>query len=290
MKKELKEQAGRLYERGLREFAHSSDPESRKLGAELLQEAWDLYREGGDDDRAQQIQDLMVGIYRSAAAKTAKSECREPVSEFNEWDLFLKIGCLGFGGPMAVFSLLENDLVAKRKLLTKEEFLEGAVLGDILPGPVTMDIVTYAGFKLQTWRGAVFSTLLFILPSFLIMLVLAMLYEKFSLTARVEVILKCLGAAVTGLILSVGLKLSKAEIVGSREVGILTWAFASSLIFRLDILVTVGIAGLIGIVLYHSDGDKDSDTNGGAKKKQRMTPRNDNVGAAADSRRDGDTC
>ena len=56
--------------------------------------------------------------------------------------------------------------------------------------------------------------LVFILPSFILMLILAMLYDKYSITPRVEQVLKCLGAAVTGLIISVGLKLSKTEMKG----------------------------------------------------------------------------
>jgi chromate transport protein ChrA len=65
-----------------------------------------------------------------------------------------------------------------------------------------------------------------------------------------------LGAAVTGLILSVALKLSKAEMKGYRELCILIWAFASSLIFRLDIVLIVGLSGLVGIVLYHDDSEE----------------------------------
>ena len=83
-----------------------------------------------------------------------------------------------------------------------------------------------------------------------------MLYNKYSITPKVEQVFKCLGAAVTGLILSVGLKLSKAEMKDYRELCILLWAFASALVFKLDIVVIVGLAGLVGIVLYHDDTEK----------------------------------
>lgn len=176
---------------------------------------------------------------------------------FKNWGLFLKVGCFGFGGPMAVFGLLEHELVRTRKLLTDKEFLEGAVLGNVLPGPVTMDIVTYAGYKLKNWVGAAISTVVFILPSFSLMTVLAALYGIYSITPTVQGVLSCMGAAVTGVILSVGLALGKTEVKGYREACILIWAFAAAFLFHLDIILIVGIAGLLGIVFSRDEAKKE---------------------------------
>ena len=181
-------------------------------------------------------------------------QIRKQASEaFRDWGVFFKIGCLGFGGPLAVFSLLEDELVRKKKILTDKDFLEGAVLGDILPGPVTMDIVSYTGYRLKKWGGALIATTVFILPSFVLMIILAMLYEKYSVTPKVESVFKCLGAAVTGLIVSVGMKLGEKEVKDYFGTGILIWAFASALIFKLDILTVVGLSGLAGTLLYIED-------------------------------------
>ena len=125
-----------------------------------------------------------------------------------------------------------------------------------MPWPVTMDILTYTGYKLKKWSGALISTLAFILPSFVLMIIFAMLYDKYRITPKVEDVFKCLGAAVTGLIVSVGLNLSKSEMKDYREMCVLIWAFASALIFKLDIVVIVGLAGVVGIVLYHDDTEE----------------------------------
>ena len=172
---------------------------------------------------------------------------------FRDWGTFFKVGCLGFGGPLAVFSLLEDELVRKKKILSDKDFLEGAVLGDILPGPVTMDIVSYTGYRLKKWTGAVIATTIFILPSFVLMVILAMLYDKYSVTPKVESVFKCLGAAVTGLIVSVGMRLGEKEVKDYCGTGILIWAFASALIFKLDILTVVGLSGLAATLLYIED-------------------------------------
>jgi len=256
----MRETAEQLHLRGLHAAGRCADralPDGRKVAIRLLQRALDLYRKVGDAGKAGEVQRSLGTLYKKQYVKASEAQGRQAsiLPTFREWSMFFKIGCFGFGGPMAVFSLLEDELVRNKKILTSRDFLEGAVLGDILPGPVTMDIVTYTGYKLEKWSGAVLSTLAFILPSFLIMLGLAMLYETYSVTPEVEDVLGCLAAAVVGLILSVGLKLSKEEIKGYREACILIGAFTASLVFKLDIVLTVGLAGLVGIILYQDDPD-----------------------------------
>jgi len=252
----IREQADRLYRRGLHAFAgspDSADMESLELVARLWQKARELYHEIGDKNKAGELEKSLAALYKKEYLKLRKNEEKQEsiIGKFKDWFMFFKIGCFGFGGPMAVFALLEDELVREKQILTDKSFLEGAVLGDVLPGPVTMDIITYTGYKLKKWSGALISTLVFILPSFVLMIILAIAYEKYTITPKVAGVLKCLGAAVTGLILSAALKLSKAEMKDYRELGVLIWAFASALIFKLDIVVIVGLSGLVGIVLYH---------------------------------------
>jgi chromate transporter len=260
-KQQLKKQAQRLYLQGLHAFAGSAnraDTKRMKRAAGLWQKACQLYLKAGDKEKAKDLKKSLVVLYKKEYLKSRQSKEKRGslAGRFKDWFMFFKIGCFGFGGPMAIFTLLEDELVREKQILTNQDFLEGAVLGDVLPGPVTMDIVTYTGYKLKKWSGALASTLAFILPSFILMLILAIAYDKYSLTPKIAGILKCLGAAVTGLILSVALKLTKAEMKDYRELCILIWAFASSLIFKLDIIVIVGLCGLVGIVVYHDEPKK----------------------------------
>lgn len=253
MKKNIKDAADELYERGLFISGRSLDKGNLKRLTELWKKAQVLYRKIGDENKAKEIETALFKLYKKtvpSAACEEESIHSEVDDSFSEWSTFLKIGCYGFGGPMAVFSLLQDELVNRKKILTNQDFLEGAVLGDILPGPVTMDIVTYTGYKLKKWYGAFISTLAFIFPSFVLMLILAIYYDKLYTIPKIENIFKCLSAAVIGIILSVGLKLGESEIKDYRSTGILLWAFISSLIFKFDIAVVVGLAGIAGILLY----------------------------------------
>lgn len=256
MEQKIRKKADRLYKQGLFIFNKSFITTERlKQATELWQKAFELYCKIGDEAKAKEIEKTLANLFKKKSLRIERSVQQQNniTTRFNDWDMFFKIGCFGFGGPMAVFSLLENELVHKKKILTDKDFLEGAVLGDILPGPVTMDIVTYTGYKLKKWSGALISTLVFILPSFVLMILLAMLYTKYSITPKVETLFKCLGAAVAGLIVSVGLKLGEAEIRDYRGTGILIWAFTSALIFKFDISTVVGFAGLAGTLLYLGD-------------------------------------
>ena len=262
---QMRDKAAEYYLRGLRVSAQPIDEidlEKVKSAVELWQKAWELYRKIGDKPKAAEVQGSLIALYKKgyAASRVKQGRARLVLGAFRQWFMFFKIGCLGFGGPMAVFSLLEDELVRNKKILTNKDFLEGAVLGDILPGPVTMDLVTYTGYKLKKWPGAAAATIIFIMPSFLLMLVLAMLYERDSITPEIKDILGCLGAAVVGLILSVGLNLSRKEIKDHREACILIGAFTASLVFELDIALTVGLSGLIGIVVYRDEPDLLSQT------------------------------
>jgi chromate transporter len=258
---EIRKQAEQLYRRGLHAYAglpDSADIESLEVVAQLWQKAWELYHRTGDKNKARELEKSLAVLYKKKYHKiqTGRKLRERIVDKFKDWFMFFKIGCFGFGGPMAVFTLLQDELVREKQILTDKDFLEGAVLGDVLPGPVTMDIVTYTGYKLKKWSGALISTLVFILPSFVLMIILAITYDRYSITPKITDILRCLGAAVTGLILSVALKLTKAEMKDYRELCILIWAFASSIIFKLDIVVIVGLSGLVGIILYHDNTEE----------------------------------
>lgn len=256
---ENSEKAKSLYEQGLLAL-NRQEKDTLQYVAETWSRAIKLYRESGDENKAAEIRDALLKLYKNKRIVNYFKTEEQPsngaaaVNRFKDWWMFLKIGCFGFGGPMAVFSLLQDELVTRKQLISNKDFLEGAVLGDILPGPVTMDIVTYTGFKLKKWQGALIASLLFILPSFILMLLCAIFYDNLILLPKVVSVFQCMGAAVTGLIISVGIKLGENEIKDYYAVGILTWAFISSLIFRFDIVWVVGLSGMAGMLLYIKGG------------------------------------
>ena len=253
MNENIKARADRLFQQGLFLYKDNKKPEVLKMVAGFWQEAIKLYKQLGDQEKIKEIKSYCARLTIKVAPPKIVEKLfinkTNSTKEFKDWSIFFKIGLFGVGGPLAVLSLLQEELVNRKKIMTNKDFLEGAVLGDILPGPVTMDIVTYAGFKLRGWWGAFYSTAIFILPSFLLMILLAILYTKYNSLPLITNIFQCLGAAVTAIIIAVGLQLGKEEIRDYYGLGILIWAFVSSMVFKFDILIVVGLSGLVGMLL-----------------------------------------
>jgi len=86
---------------------------------------------------------------------------------------FLKIGCTGFGGGLAVIAQIRTLAVYKRRWFTDHEFAEAFALAQSLPGTNAGNAVAYIGLRLRGWRGAAVALAAFILPSMLMMIVLS---------------------------------------------------------------------------------------------------------------------
>lgn len=268
-KEKMRALAEGLFRQGLLLSQSASAGEGLQMVSRCWQDAIDLYRRAGDTGRAAEIEAMlgrlgtrMLKLSRRLKRAAADDDVTTPdaqktpiwsrgrlVKNFKDWYIFFTIGCFGFGGPFAVWSLMQDELVKRRKIMTNKDFLEAAVLGDILPGPVTMDMVIYTGYRLREWWGAVLATFLFIIPSFMVMLGIAMYYDQYIGVPWVNKVFHALGAAVTGIIISIGLNLTRDQVKSYMETGIFIWAFISSLIFKFDMLVVIFLAGFAGLLL-----------------------------------------
>jgi chromate transporter len=176
--------------------------------------------------------------------------------------VFLKIGATGFGGAMPVLALVQGEVVGKRHWVTQEEFGEAVMLGQILPGPIAVDAVTHIGHRLRGWPGAVVSAVSFILPSFLLMLGLTMLYLQFGQMPQLSGTLRGLGSAVVALILAAAYRMAKPAIKDWQSAVILVVAMLALLVPRANVVLIVALAGLAGLLLFRRGPSADSDMKG----------------------------
>ena len=101
----------------------------------------------------------------------------EPKPHFRAYlRYFLGLGTWGFGGPIATVGYMQRDLVQHRGWLSERDFLNGVALGQTMPGPLAAQVVMWVGFLQRGTAGAFATSALFILPSFLAVLVVAMIY------------------------------------------------------------------------------------------------------------------
>ncbi|PST83410.1 chromate transporter [Pedobacter yulinensis] len=113
---------------------------------------------------------------------------------------FLKLGTWGFGGPVALVGYMHRDLVEREQWLTEEEYREGLALAQLAPGPLAAQLGIYIGFVHYGLRGATLTGLAFVLPSFIMVLLLGMAYQLYSGMSWMQDVFYGVGAAVIGII------------------------------------------------------------------------------------------
>lgn len=125
---------------------------------------------------------------------------------------FLKLGTIGFGGPIALAGYMQRDLVEKDHWFTSEEYLDGLAFSQLCPGPLAAQLAMYLGYIRGGLIGATLVGGVFILPSFLMVVLLAAAYVNFGGLAWMSASFYGIGAAVIAIIARSALKLVKSAI------------------------------------------------------------------------------
>lgn len=120
---------------------------------------------------------------------------------------FLRLGTLGFGGPIALAGHMQKDLVDERRWFSKQDYLEGLAFSQLSPGPLAAQLAMYLGWLRAGTLGATVVGIAFILPSFLMVLALAALYVHFGSLSWIQGMFYGIGAAVIAIIVRSAIKL-----------------------------------------------------------------------------------
>jgi chromate transporter len=162
---------------------------------------------------------------------------------------FLKIGLVGFGGGVAVLAQIRALTVRKRLWLTDSEFAEALALAQALPGTSAGNSVTYIGLRLRGWRGAAVAMAGFILPSMLIMIVLAIVYKHIRAFPDTQRFFHGLNGAVVALILVTAWRMGKNILTQRWPWWLAVLSFLAVATLDATVLEVVLVAGLIGIYI-----------------------------------------
>src|SRR5258705_11015201 len=144
---------------------------------------------------------------------------------------FLKLGSVGFGGPVALVSYMHRDLVEKRKWIAEEDYKEGLALAQLAPGPLAAQLAIYIGYVDYKIIGATLAGLAFVLPSFLMVVVLGFAYIQFGGLPWMQAVFYGVGAAVVGIITLSNYKLSKKTLNKDWLLWIIFFGLAASTFF-----------------------------------------------------------
>lgn len=159
---------------------------------------------------------------------------------------FLKIGALGFGGPFSLLAIMQKEVVERRQWLTSDEFTQSIGIGTMTPGPIFFAAAIFIGYRLRGVPGAVVAGLGILLPSFILVVAIATVYAQVEQNAWVIAITHGIAAGVVGLFLSVVLKTGRGAAKDMLGVIWIVIAFAAVVLFKVDPLLLIVVAGLGG--------------------------------------------
>ncbi|BAZ40424.1 chromate transporter [Calothrix sp. NIES-4101] len=162
--------------------------------------------------------------------------------------LFLKLGFIGFGGPVAHIAMIEDEVVKRRRWLTREHFLDLLGATNLIPGPNSTEMAIHVGYVYGGWLGLIIAGISFILPAVLITGIFAWVYVTYSTLPQLAPLLYGIKPAVFAIILNALWVLAK-KAVKTRKLLVIAFGVALLvLVFRLNEIIALLIGGLLGMI------------------------------------------
>jgi chromate transporter len=164
---------------------------------------------------------------------------------------FLRLGGSGFGGPIALVGYMHRDLVEERDWFSEEQFQQGLAVGQMMPGPLAAQTAMWLGYLEAGARGAIAVALPFVLPPFLLVTAVAVLYAEYQGLGAVHAVFRGVGPAVLAIIAIAAVKLARST--NKRDP--VSWAIAlvlclATAISGAEIVWLFIAAGLFGALYY----------------------------------------
>jgi len=163
---------------------------------------------------------------------------------------FLKIGAFTFGGGYAMIPLIQAEVVDNKRWITEDDFLDILVISQSFPGAIAVNTSIFIGYKIQGIRGAVLALLGTILPSFLIILLVASYFMQFRDNYYVNLVFKGIAAAVPVMVLIAVVNLSKSIKKNYTNFFIITIVVLSISYFNIHPVLVILLSGLYGFIFF----------------------------------------
>lgn len=178
---------------------------------------------------------------------------------------FFLIGLFNFGGGGAMISLIQTQVVTTHGWIGEEQFLDIVAIAEMTPGPIGINCATYVGYQVAGVAGSAVATLAVVLPSFLIFLLLIMIFDRFHTHPVFISVMSALRPAVVGLIAAAGVILAlriewsglapRISVIKGNFPDWKSWAlfgasFLISYFSKVSPILIILAAGCLGLLLY----------------------------------------
>ncbi|MEW6171061.1 MAG: chromate transporter [Candidatus Omnitrophota bacterium] len=163
---------------------------------------------------------------------------------------FFKVGFFTFGGGYAMIPIIEREIVEKHQWLTLAQFTDLIAISEMTPGPISVNAATFVGYKLAKFFGSLAATLGLILPSFLVILVIASIFVHFQENLIVQAVFKGLRPAVFALIVVAAFSIGRACVVDIRGLILAGLVIFAIIFLKLNPILALIISGCIGVLFF----------------------------------------
>jgi len=161
---------------------------------------------------------------------------------------FLKIGAFTFGGGYAMIPLIQKEISEKRKWISDNDILEVVAIAESTPGPIAINSATFVGYKVCGFFGALLSTVGVVLPSFLIILVIATVLREFQDYKVVRYAFFGIRAGVLALIIKALISMYKQCKKNVVSYILMALAFTAVAVFDINVLIVILSCALTGLI------------------------------------------
>jgi len=163
---------------------------------------------------------------------------------------FFKVGLFTFGGGYAMIPLVQHEIVEKYHWLNMKQFTDIVAIAEMTPGPIAVNTATFVGYKIAKFWGAVFGTLGVVLPSFLVIWIIASVFLTFQNNPIVQAAFKGLRPAVLGMIIIALLSVSKIAVTGYKSIIIVLAVVLGVVVLKIHPIIAFIVSGVAGILFF----------------------------------------
>lgn len=164
--------------------------------------------------------------------------------------VFFKLGCFAFGGPAAHIAMMEDEIIEKRKWMTRDYFLDLIGTTNLIPGPNSTEMTMHCGYERAGKAGLFVAGIAFIFPATIITAILAYLYVKYGQLPEVEPFIYGIKPAVLAIIASAVFKLGKKAIKSTELIIIGILVLIVSLLGVNEVIALLA-AGVLGMLYFY---------------------------------------
>lgn len=189
---------------------------------------------------------------------------------------FFKLGAFTIGGGIAMIPLLQNSMVNEKKWFTNDEFVDLVAVCQSLPGVVAVNMATYVGYKKKGLIGSVVSTIAVVIPSFVLIILIAKLISGIGDNRYVQGAMSGFRAAALGLVVAAMYQMASSVFKNIWAVLAAVLAFVLIAVFKINTAYVILLFAILGIAVAFMNGRKtetalsgdsgNSDAEGGAEK------------------------